>query len=111
MRIQSAEGTKRLDADITETSCSLFEKVHDLFNLNSFAFTLYRQRNNKDEIRSSKSRTLQNIGLKHGDMLYLAPVNGTVLFPQASTSKSSNNNVSIILVVSKYFVQSDPDLF
>lgn len=97
MRIQSAEGTKRLDVDSSDSSCSLFEKVHALFGLNSFAFTLFREQNSRDEIRSSKSRTLRSIGLKHGDMLYLTSVNGTVLFPQASTS----NSVSITIVFMK----------
>lgn len=86
MRIQSAEGTKRVEVNPSDTSCELFEKVHSLFDLSSFGFALYRERNQKDEIRSSRSKTLRSIGLKHGDMLYLAPVNGTVLFPQPSTS-------------------------
>lgn len=67
--------------------------MHDEFDLNSFGFALYRQRNNKDEIHSSKSKTVLSTGLRHGDMLYLAPVNGAVLFP-ASSSNSDASHVS-----------------
>lgn len=80
MRVQSPEGTKRIEIPSTSTSCQLFEAVHDTFELNSFAFALYKEKNKKNEIASSKSKTLQNLGLRHGDMIYLAPVNGAVLF-------------------------------
>ncbi|KAF2902092.1 hypothetical protein ILUMI_04080 [Ignelater luminosus] len=89
LRIQSPEGTKRIEINPTDTTCQLFEKVHSTFDLNSFAFALYKQKNQKDEIASSKSRTVSGIGLHHGDMLYLMPVNGAVLFPQASTSRNN----------------------
>lgn len=87
LRIQSPEGTKRIEINPTDTTCQLFEKVHSTFDFNSFAFALYKQKNQKDEIASSKSRTVAGIGLHHGDMVYLMPVNGAVLFPQASTSR------------------------
>lgn len=86
LRVQSSEGTKRLEVDPTDTTCQLFEAVHSTFDLSSFAFAIYRERNNKDEVHSSKSRSIKSVGLKHGDMLYLKPLNGTVLFPQPSTS-------------------------
>lgn len=94
LRIQSSEGTKRVEVNPSDSTCQLFENVHAAFGLNTFAFALYRERNHKDEIRSSRSRTVNTVGLKHGDMLYLAPVNGTVLFPQPqpSTSSAHTNN-------------------
>lgn len=94
LRVQSSEGTKRLEVDPTDTTCQLFEAVHSTFDLSSFAFAIYRERNNKDEVHSSKSRSIKSVGLKHGDMLYLKPLNGTVLFPQPSTSAISNNTPS-----------------
>ncbi|KAK4874625.1 hypothetical protein RN001_013985 [Aquatica leii] len=94
LRIQSPEGTKRIELNATDTTCQLFERVHSTFDLNSFAFALFKQKNQKDEISSSKSRTISSAGLSHGDMLYLMPINGAILFPQATTSTTHNNNPS-----------------
>ena len=73
LRVQSSEGTKRIDVNPSDTISQLFEEVFSAFELNSFGFGLYRQRNHKDEIISTRSRTVSGIGLSHGDMLYLAP--------------------------------------
>lgn len=72
-----------VDSDVT---AQLFERVHDEFNLSSFAFALFRDRARREEVVSSKSRRLRDLGLQHGDMLYLTPVNGAVLFEQPTTS-------------------------
>ncbi|KAK5641222.1 hypothetical protein RI129_009769 [Pyrocoelia pectoralis] len=92
LRVQSSEGTKRIEIKTSDTTCQLYERVHSTFDLNSFAFALYKQKNQKDEIASSKSKTLISVGLHHGDMLYLTPVNGAIVFPEPSTSASHNNN-------------------
>ncbi|RZF49201.1 hypothetical protein LSTR_LSTR014762 [Laodelphax striatellus] len=65
-------------------------QVHDVFSLSGFAFSLFRERNSKDELISSRSRTVSAYGLKHGDMIYLAPLNGAMLWdnPRPSTSSS-----------------------
>lgn len=109
LRIQSATGTKRLE--IVETAClrDLFESVHSLFDLDNFEFTLFKERNNKDEVTqhklpqttithrhidltacplaifqltSSRSQHLADVGLKHGDMIFLQQAGA----PVASTS-------------------------
>lgn len=86
LRVQSAEGTVRVDMVDTDVTAQLFERVHDEFNLASFAFALFRDRARREEVLSSKSRRLRDMGLQHGDMLYLTPVNGAVLFEQPTTS-------------------------
>lgn len=86
LRVQSSEGTARVEMLDTEVTSRLYERVHDTLNLNSFGFALHKDRARKQEISSSKSRQLREYGLQHGDMLYLSPVNGTVLFDQPSTS-------------------------
>uniref|UniRef100_A0A6P7FF04 Nuclear protein localization protein 4 homolog n=1 Tax=Diabrotica virgifera virgifera TaxID=50390 RepID=A0A6P7FF04_DIAVI len=86
LRVQSPEGTKRVEISASSTTCQLFETVHDAFELNSFAFALYKEKNKKSEIPSSKSKTVLSLGLRHGDMIYLAPVNGAVLFSNNSPS-------------------------
>lgn len=80
LRVQSPEGTKRIEVSASASTCQLFETIHDAFDLNSFAFALYKEKNKKNEIASSKSKTVRSLGLRHGDMIYLAPVNGSVLF-------------------------------
>jgi nuclear protein localization family protein 4 len=92
LRVQSPEGTKRIEVSASDTTCRLFERVHDTFDLSSFAFALYKERNQKNEITSSKTRSVASAGLRHGDMIYLLPLNGAVLFP--STSVSLTNRYS-----------------
>ncbi|XP_031788253.1 nuclear protein localization protein 4 homolog isoform X2 [Nasonia vitripennis] len=91
LRVQSAEGTKRVEVQPSDTVSQLFEKIYDVFELQSFGFGLYKQRNQKEEIVSTRSKTVQGVGLKHGDMLYLAPINGAVLWDTPSTSSASND--------------------
>lgn len=84
MRVQSPEGTKRIEVSASSTTCHLYEIIHDNFNLNSFAFALYKERNKQDEIPSSKTKTVRSLGLHHGDMIYLSSLNGTVLYVSIS---------------------------
>ncbi|XP_017782702.1 PREDICTED: nuclear protein localization protein 4 homolog [Nicrophorus vespilloides] len=91
IRVQSSEGTKRIEIPASAATCQLFEKVHNAFDLSSFAFALHKEKNQKREIISSKSRTLMSSGLQHGDMIYLSSLDGTTIFAEPSTS---NNNVS-----------------
>lgn len=86
LRVQSPEGTKRIEVSASASTCQLFETIHDAFDLNSFAFALYKEKNKKNEIASSKSKTVRSLGLRHGDMIYLAPVNGSVLFTNNAPS-------------------------
>lgn len=92
---------------VSDATCQLYEKVYSAFDLNSFAFALYKEKGQKDEIPSSRSKTLRSIGLRHGDMLYLSPVNGAVLFPQSSNHVSFfppliRNKTSFCFVCSGY---------
>ncbi|XP_023935110.2 nuclear protein localization protein 4 homolog [Bicyclus anynana] len=91
LRVQSAEGTVRIELLDTDVTARLYERVYESLNLNTFGFCLHKDRARKEEITSSKSRQLRTCGLQHGDMLYLSPVNGAVLFDQPSTSVQSNN--------------------
>lgn len=86
LRVQSAEGTVRVDMLESDVTAQLFERVHDEFNLASYAFALFRDRARREEVLSSKSRRLRDVGLQHGDMLYLMPVTGIGFFEQPTTS-------------------------
>ncbi|XP_047024530.1 nuclear protein localization protein 4 homolog isoform X2 [Helicoverpa zea] len=92
LRVQSAEGTARVEMLDTDVTAQLFERVHESLHLSTFAFALHKDRQRKEEVTSSKSRRLRDYGLQHGDMLYLSPVNGAVLFDQPSTSGETNEN-------------------
>ncbi|RVE44149.1 hypothetical protein evm_011196 [Chilo suppressalis] len=91
LRVQSAEGTARVDVLDCDATALLFERVYETLQLSTFGFALHKDRQRKEEITSSKSRTLRDYGLQHGDMLYLSPVNGAVLFDQPTTSAEANN--------------------
>lgn len=77
-------------------------QVHEAFGLTGYGFALYRKRGCKDELISSRIKTVRSYGLSHGDMLYLAPLNGAMLWsqdpsPRPSTSSGvshSNNTTS-----------------
>lgn len=101
LRVQSAEGTARVEVLESDVTARLFERVHEVLCLTSFAFALHKDRARKDEVLSSKTRTLRDYGLQHGDMLFLSPVNGALLFEQPSTSTEvlSNINDSIMPTV------------
>ncbi|KAI5652195.1 NPL4 family domain-containing protein [Phthorimaea operculella] len=92
LRVQSSEGTARVEVSEQSPTAALYERVHEALQLSSFAFALHRDRARKDEVVSSKSRTLRDLGLRHGDMLYLSPVNGAVLFDQQPTTSAEANN-------------------
>lgn len=88
LRIQSPEGTRRINIGSDDKLCGLYEKVRDAFSLSSFAFSLCRSRNLKEELPSTKSKTVISSGLKHGDMLFLIPHEGADLW-------HANNQVDV----------------
>jgi nuclear protein localization family protein 4 len=67
-------------------------QVHDIFGLTGYAFALYRKHGYKDELISSRSKTVCSYGLSHGDMLYLAPLNGAMLWSQDSSPIPSTSS-------------------
>ncbi|KAL4707550.1 hypothetical protein ACJJTC_000302 [Scirpophaga incertulas] len=90
LRVQSSEGTARVEVLDTDATAQLFERVYEALHLTTFGFALHKDRQRKEEILSSKSRQLRDYGLQHGDMIYLSPVNGAVLFEQPSSSEANN---------------------
>ncbi|XP_063618820.1 nuclear protein localization protein 4 homolog [Cydia splendana] len=89
LRVQSAEGTTRVDMSSGDVTAALYERVHDALHLRSFAFALHRDRAKTDELVSSKSQRLCDAGLRHGDMLYLSPVNGAIIFEPSDTAQAT----------------------
>lgn len=55
-------------------------QVREAFCLSGVTFSLCRSRNIKDELPSTRSKTVMTSGLKHGDILFLLPHEGAQLF-------------------------------
>ncbi|XP_042880360.1 nuclear protein localization protein 4 homolog [Penaeus japonicus] len=89
IRIQSPEGTKRVEAKPTDSTKLLYEKVHKTFGLSGFNFALYLSRDKKTELVSSPRKTLKSCKLNHGDMIYLHGINGPLQVPEEPSSSAS----------------------
>ncbi|KAK7601803.1 hypothetical protein V9T40_009244 [Parthenolecanium corni] len=96
LRIQSQEGTKRLEVDPKDSTSTLYEKVFSDFSLSSYAFVLFKRKGHEDEITSSRSKSIESVGVKHGDLLYLEPLNGAVIFEKEDISFSDEPGPSYI---------------
>ncbi|GAV04747.1 hypothetical protein RvY_14979 [Ramazzottius varieornatus] len=72
LRIQSSEGTKRVEVSENTTIDALLRIVAETFNLAPDATTwrLFQDRSKTTQLFSS-ARTVKQSGLKHGDLLYL----------------------------------------
>ncbi|XP_045622608.2 nuclear protein localization protein 4 homolog [Procambarus clarkii] len=90
IRIQSPEGTRRVEAKPTDSTKTLYEKVRDAFNLSHTNFSLYLSRERKTEIVSSARKTLKGFKLNHGDMLYLHLVNDGGACSSSSVAEKKN---------------------
>nr|XP_036231836.1 nuclear protein localization protein 4 homolog isoform X1 [Bactrocera oleae] len=73
IRVQSAEGIKRIEISPKANLKELFEMVHH--NLKVDGFGLFKERNFLTELHSSQSQKIGNC-LKHGDMLFLKKIAG-----------------------------------
>lgn len=94
LRVQSAEGTKRVELADKATLRDLYELVYSSFSFNDYGFALYKERNCTKELPSSRSQTVKEYGLKHGDMIYLRNISGP------STSKQPERSSSVASIAS-----------
>ncbi|CAF2791731.1 unnamed protein product [Rotaria sp. Silwood2] len=91
LRVQSSEGTKRLDFNSQDTYKTLYQKVAQIFSLPSTDdFTLYKEKNKHLPLGRTQNRT----NLKHGDMIYLVAEREN-LFPTDSNSSSSYGTLDV----------------
>lgn len=74
LRVQSPEGTKRIELLPTATIRELYEAIHDAFDMDNFNFGVFGERNYKNELASSRSQTVDDYKLKHGDMIFMKPL-------------------------------------
>ncbi|XP_033108064.1 nuclear protein localization protein 4 homolog [Anneissia japonica] len=75
VRIQSPEGTKRINVSPSSSCSKLLRKVADELQLPKDGFNLYKNRNKTQELTSSSSsrQTISSFQIRNGDMLYLFP--------------------------------------
>lgn len=72
LRVQSAEGTKRVECEANDTTASLYDKIQCAFNYPSVTcFVVYLNRDKSKQIPLQNAKRLSLYTLKHGDMLYL----------------------------------------
>ncbi|XP_055635839.1 nuclear protein localization protein 4 homolog [Toxorhynchites rutilus septentrionalis] len=92
LRVQSADGTKRVELYSTSTLRELYELIHSTFAYQDYGFALFKERNGTKELVSSRSQTIKAAGLKHGDMIYMKNISGpsTSREPERSSSVASN---------------------
>lgn len=93
LRVQSPNGTKRIDCNATDSTSVLFQKIRDSFGLNnSLEFSLFKNRDRTHEVYSLERKGISFYNLKHGDMLYLSyKKNGSAL--SVSPSKVHPENL------------------
>ncbi|XP_076366406.1 nuclear protein localization 4 [Tachypleus tridentatus] len=72
IRVQSPDGTKRIECDPQESTQSLYVKTQKTFDLPSLGcFAIYKNRDKTKEILRLERKTIGSYGVKHGDMIYL----------------------------------------
>lgn len=89
LRIQSADGTKRVEIADTGTVRELYDAVQATFEYADNGFALHKERNCTKEIVSSRT-TVKDSGLKHGDMIYLRSAAGPSTSKQQPPERSSS---------------------
>lgn len=75
-------------------------QVHDVFSFSNYGFTLFHDRARKNEIKSSRSVYLNSLNLKHGDKIYLCPLDPDNIWaiPGPSNADSTNGSRSSSVV-------------
>ncbi|CAF0812434.1 unnamed protein product [Rotaria sordida] len=100
LRVQSSEGTKRIDWTTQDTYKKLYEKVVDVFSLSSSDhFVLYREQNKKSPIPRSPIKT----NFRHGDIIYLVS-------EQDNLFSKENSSSSLIIKSDKPIIKSSSQL-
>lgn len=90
LRVQSPEGTKRVEVGLNEPMRELYEATHSAFDLKHYDFAIYKERSYTNELVSSSSKTISQVSLKHGDMIYMKTINDNVAGPSGSSSSTTS---------------------
>ncbi|KAK2716240.1 nuclear protein localization protein 4 homolog [Artemia franciscana] len=92
LRIQSSEGTKRIEIDSGASTKRLYEIVYDFFGLKSFNFIICKDRRSPEssEIKSTSFRNIKSHNLQNGELLFIVLINNVAHFESVSNSGAMN---------------------
>eukprot|EP00112_Aurelia_sp_Birch-Aquarium-sp1_P019702 Seg4931.1 transcript_id=Seg4931.1/GoldUCD/mRNA.D3Y31 product="Nuclear protein localization protein 4-like" protein_id=Seg4931.1/GoldUCD/D3Y31 len=71
IRVQSREGTKRVEIAPRDRPKHLYEKVRNDLKLEKNGWALFKSRDGSDLIREKDSKSVKDVGLRHGDMVFI----------------------------------------
>lgn len=116
IRIQSSDGTRRIQCSLNENISDFLRMVQEAFNLSDLKdYKVCRERNDKSEIKSTLSlQKLSDIKIRHGDMLYLVPretqkEDFVALTPQPMESEAVQGHISSINFTNPLFQEDEVD--
>lgn len=75
MRVESPDGTKRLELNKLDSLSSVYEKIYDLFNIDqsqAHEWGVFFDRNRKNHLNHSRN-TKAGDTLSHGDLIFFLP--------------------------------------
>ena len=115
--VTSPNGSKRVTVLPRDTTDTLYNKVMKEFQLGSLQFSLTKDREKKQKIESSRTKTVKLAGLQHGGRIFLTPTSSTLfgqdqngVSPTASTSSSAVSAPAAASIPPVVVVEDDLDL-
>jgi len=115
--VTSPNGSKRVTVLPRDTTDTLYNKVMKEFQLGSLQFSLTKDREKKQKIESSRTKTVKLAGLQHGGRIFLTPTSSTLfgqdqngVSPTASTSSSAVSAPAAASIAPVVVVEDDLDL-
>jgi len=90
--IQSQEGQKRVQVLPTNRTEELYKNIQKVFDLKSLQFELFKDQRKNISIDNSRTKTVKQAGLNHGDRLFMFPKaqSKNTLFEGSSSQNSSS---------------------
>lgn len=71
VRVQSKEGVKRFEILPSKKPAALYQMVKSDLKLDTNGWALFRTRDGSELIQERDTRTVKDVGLRHGDMIFL----------------------------------------
>jgi len=89
--IQSQEGQKRVQVLPTAKTEEFYKLIQKAFDLKSLQFDLFKDQHKNISIDNSRTKSVKQAGLNHGDRLFMFPKSKTTNLFQESTSQNSSS--------------------
>jgi nuclear protein localization family protein 4 len=89
LRVQSSDGTKRIEIGATASLTELYETIFQAFNYTDYGFGVFLERSHSKELPSSRTKNLTDLNIKHGDMVYIKNIPGSLASTSSSELKST----------------------